>query len=494
MSQLKQYFGGKFHDATGAEWDIVNPATTKIIASTRLATVDEIDAAVAAAKSAFPAWSKMGLQARANLMLDLRQAVIDIRDELAQLIMIETGKTITDATAEVTRTIEVMAVSVNATTLYAAPYTKGVSSGINTYEVRYPVGVVAAISPFNFPVNIPLVQTMLAMACGNTVVLKPSERNPSAILRVAEAFTKAGLPDGVFNVVLGGVDAVNRLVDHPDVPAITFVGSTPVARALRARGAANNKRVQAFGGGKNHMVVMPDADIDLVADAAVSAAFGAAGQRCMAISVVVAVGGAADKLVLALKLRTEKIRMGDLADNSSQLGPVITEASLRRVTGYLENAESEGASIVIDGRDRNDQEEGYYVGPTLIDHVKPGMAVHRDEIFGPVLSVVRVDTFDEAIEVISSHELGNGAAIFTQDGAVAERFTDEAPAGQIGINVPIPVPVFFHGFAGWKDSAFTETKLHGRDALAFLTQTKTVSARWLGSQGSGVSLHFPSSN
>ena len=493
MSRLQQFYGGSYRDSTGPEREIVNPATGKPIGSVRLAAGHEVDEAVAAAVDAFPAWSAMGLQNRANIILDLRTALMAVKDELADLIVAETGKTITDAKAEVMRTFEVLAVAVNATTMFAAPYTRGVSSGVNTYEVRFPVGVVAAIAPFNFPLNIPMVQSIMAMACGNTVVVKPSERNPSALLRTAQVFKEAGLPDGVFNVILGDAAAVERLIEHPDIPALTFVGSTPVARQIRVKGVAHNKRVQAFGGGKNHMVVMPDADLDLVADAAVSAAFGAAGQRCMAISVVVAVGSVADPLVDAIKERAQTISMGNVTDATAQLGPVISRESRERITGYLDNAEKEGASLVLDGRNPGIGEDGYYIGPTLIDNVAPGMAVHRDEIFGPVLSIVRVETYEQAIEVIGKHDLGNGAAIFTQNGAIGERFTIDAPAGQIGINVPIPVPVFFHGFAGWKDSAFTETKLHGRDAIDFLTRSKTVSARWLSGKG-GVSLHFPSSN
>ena len=425
-------------------------------------------------------------------MFDLRQCVVEAKDELVKLIIEETGKTLSDAVAEVTRAIEVIGQAVSTSTLYATPHTRGVSSGVNTYEVRFPVGVVAAISPFNFPVIIPLVQTMMAIACGNTVVAKPSDRNPSALIRVAELFTKAGLPDGVFNVVLGDRVAVERLVEHPDVAAITFVGSTTVARQVRTQGVANNKRVQAFGGGKNHMVVMPDADVGFAADSAVSAAFGAAGQRCMAISVLVAVGEIADPLIAAIKERAAAVQIGNVTDPAAQLGPVITQESKERISGYVANAAAEGATVLLDGREHMGGDAGWYLGPTLIDNVEPGMSLHRDEIFGPVLSVVRVATYEDAIAVISGHELGNGAAIFTRDGSLANRFTDDAPAGQIGINVPIPAPVYFHGFAGWKDSAFTETKLHGRDTIDFLTRTKTVSARWLEPVNSGVELHFPS--
>ena len=492
MSELAHYISGRSSPSGGEAAPIISPVTGRAIGSLRIGLPGEVDAAVDAAKAALGAWAKLGVQHRVNILFDLRQAVVEAKDELIGLVVEETGKTVSDATAEVLRGIEVIGQAVSTATLYATPYTRSASAGVNTYEVRYPVGVVAAISPFNFPVIIPLVQTITAIACGNTVVAKPSERNPSALLRIAELFTQAGLPDGVFNVVLGDRTAVDRLVEHPDVAAITFVGSTSVARQVRAKGVANNKRVQAFGGGKNHMVVMPDADVDFAADAAVSAAYGAAGQRCMAISVVVAVGAIADPLVDAIKARATTVKIGDVTQTSSQLGPVITQQSQRRISDYVANAAGEGAKVLLDGREHAGGDAGWYFGPTLIDNVEPGMAVHRDEIFGPVLSVVRVATYEEAIAVISAHELGNGAAIFTRDGSLANRFTDDAPAGQIGINVPIPAPVYFHGFAGWKDSAFTETKLHGRDTIAFLTRTKTVSARWLEPASSTLELHFPS--
>jgi len=491
MPELAHFVCGRSMPSAGAHAPIFNPATVNVVGSAPIALEREVDAAVAAAKVALPSWSGLGLQQRVNLLFDLRQSVQDARDELVRTIIAETGKTLSDATAEVTRAVEAIGQAVTTTSHYATPFTRGVSSGVNTYEVRYPVGVVAAISPFNFPLLIPLVQSAMAIACGNTIVAKPSERNPTTLLRVAELFSRAGLPDGVFNVILGDRSAVERLLAHPDVAAVTFVGSTAVARQIRMRGVLNNKRVQAFGGGKNHMVVMPDADIDFAADAAVSAAYGAAGQRCMAVSVVVAVGSIADSLVEAIRTRAAALRTGNVNEPSAQLGPVITEQSLRRIIGYIDNAAAEGARVLLDGRMHAAGDAGWYLGPTLIDHVKPGMALHRDEIFGPVLSIVRVPSYEQAVAVISAHELGNGAAIFTRDGSVANRFTDDASAGQIGINVPIPAPVYFHGFAGWKDSAFTESKLHGRGTIDFLTRTKTVSARWLEPADSSVELHFP---
>jgi malonate-semialdehyde dehydrogenase (acetylating)/methylmalonate-semialdehyde dehydrogenase len=461
----------------GPATPIFNPATGGQIGAVPAGLEGEVDAAIAAAKAALPAWSATGLQQRINLLFDMRQSLAAHKDEIIALVVAETGKTLADATAEVTRSVEIIGHATATTVLSATPYTRGVATDVNVYEVRYPVGIVAAISPFNFPVMIPLLQTMTAITCGNTIVAKPSDRNPSALLRIAELFTEAGLPDGVFNVVLGDRTAVDRILEHPDVAAVTFVGSTTVARHVRTHGVAHNKRVQAFGGGKNHLVIMPDTDVVFAADAAISSAFGAAGQRCMAVSVVVAVGSIADPLVEAIRSRAAAIPVGGITDPAAQLGPVITEQSRDRIADFVANAASEGATVVLDGREHSAGSEGWYFGPTLIDHVKPGMAVHREEIFGPVLSVVRVDSYEEAIQVISASPYGNGASIFTQDGSLANRFTDDAPAGQIGINVPIPSPVYFHGFAGWNDSAFTETKMHGRETINFVTRTKTVTSR-----------------
>lgn len=477
MAQLAHFISGRTMASKGPATPIFNPATGGQIGAVPAGLEGEVDAAIAAAKAALPAWSATGLQQRINLLFDMRQSLAAHKDEIIALVVAETGKTLADATAEVTRSVEIIGHATATTVLSATPYTRGVATDVNVYEVRYPVGIVAAISPFNFPVMIPLLQTMTAITCGNTIVAKPSDRNPSALLRIAELFTEAGLPDGVFNVVLGDRTAVDRILEHPDVAAVTFVGSTTVARHVRTHGVAHNKRVQAFGGGKNHLVIMPDTDVVFAADAAISSAFGAAGQRCMAVSVVVAVGSIADPLVEAIRSRAAAIPVGGITDPAAQLGPVITEQSRDRIADFVANAASEGATVVLDGREHSAGSEGWYFGPTLIDHVKPGMAVHREEIFGPVLSVVRVDSYEEAIQVISASPYGNGASIFTQDGSLANRFTDDAPAGQIGINVPIPSPVYFHGFAGWNDSAFTETKMHGRETINFVTRTKTVTSR-----------------
>ena len=484
--------GERFPADSGSQ--IFNPSNGKPTAIAAIGTSVEVDRAVAAARAAFPAWSSQGLQNRASLMLDLRSALRSARDELVDIVVAELGKTLADAGAEVDRAIEVLGQLASIGSWYGGAFSPGVSRGVDAMEVRFPIGVVAAVSPFNFPVLIPVVQSAMALACGNTVVLKPSERDPSATLRLAEIFSGAGLPRGVLNVVLGGKAIVDRLVEHPDVAGISFVGSTPVAKAVRIAGVGHNKRVQAFGGGKNHMVVLPDADLNLAADAAVSAAYGAAGQRCMAVSVVVAVGSIADTLVHRIQDRLAKLRTGDPAEVGTEVGPLITAESRDRIAAYLVNAASEGASVLVDGRDVEANRDGWFLGPSLVDHVRPGMAVHSDEIFGPVLSVVRAASYEDAVAIIEGHPLGNGAAIFTNNGGLARRFVDEVEAGQIGINVPIPFPVFFHNFAGWKDSAFTETKLFGPGAIAFHTRTKTVSARWPDANSTKVDLAFPTSN
>jgi malonate-semialdehyde dehydrogenase (acetylating) / methylmalonate-semialdehyde dehydrogenase len=490
MKHVGHFIAGELQPADDGS-QIFNPSNGKPTAIAAIGTPAEVDRAVAAARAAFPAWSAQGLQNRATVMLELRGALQKARDELVDIVVAELGKTLADAGAEVDRAIEVLGQLASIGSWYGGAFSPGVSRGVDAMEVRFPIGVVVAISPFNFPVLIPVVQGAMAMACGNTVVLKPSERDPSATLRLAEIFSGAGLPEGVLNVVLGGKTIVDRLVDHPDVAGISFVGSTPVAKSIRIAGVSRNKRVQAFGGGKNHMVVLPDADLDLAADAAVSAAYGAAGQRCMAVSVVVAVGSIGDALVGKIKERLAKLRTGDPAEAATEVGPLITAESRDRIASYLANAASEGASVVADGRGVVTKGDGWFLGPSLVDHVRPGMALHSDELFGPVLSVVRAASYEDAVAIIAGHPLGNGAAIFTNDGGLARRFVDEVEAGQVGINVPIPFPVFFHNFAGWKDSAFTETKLFGPGAIAFHTRTKTVSARWPDTKATKVDLAFP---
>ncbi|MEI9927513.1 MAG: CoA-acylating methylmalonate-semialdehyde dehydrogenase [Sphingomonas sp.] len=489
MRQLGHFIGGEtiFGDATSP---IHDPATGAQRGVAAVADARAVGDAVAAARAALPGWSAVGLQQRAAVMLNLRQAVRDARDELVDVVIAELGKTRVDAAAEVDRAIEYLGQSASVPSWYGTAFSPHVSSEVDAFEVRYPIGVIAAISPFNFPVLIPVVQCAVAIASGNTIVAKPSDRVPSATVRIAEIFAGAGLPAGVFNVLLGGKAAVEALVDHPDVAGITFVGSSAVARTIRVAGVAAGKRVQAFGGGKNHMVVLPDADLDLAADAAVSAAFGAAGQRCMAVSVVVAVGDIGDALVAKLRARADGLRVGDPAEPASDVGPVISAESRDRIASYLATAASEGATVVA-GEREGATGDGWWIAPAVIDHVRPGMSVHSDEIFGPVLSVVRVATYDEAVRAIADHPLGNGAAVFTRDGGAARRFVDDVEAGQIGVNVPIPFPAFFHNFGGWKDSAFTETKLFGPGTLAFCTRTKTVSSRWPDAAASRIDLGFP---
>ena len=478
MRTALSFVDGQGVDTGGEDLPIRNPATGAAIASARLASDAVVDQAVASAKRTFATWSGTGLQTRADLMLDLREALKAARGELVDLLVLEVGKTQADAAGEISRSIDILAQAASVGNWYGAQATPGVSRGVDVHEVRYPIGVVAGIGPFNFPILVPIIQAAMALVCGNTVVVKPSERVPSASLRIGELFKSAGLPDGAFNIVIGDRRAVDHLIEHPDVAGISFVGSTAVARDIRVRGTARQKRVQAFGGGKNHLVVMPDADLEAAAAAAVSSAFGAAGQRCMAVSVVVAVGSTGDALVNEIASRLEALSVGMPSAATTDLGPVITPASRDNILAHLTRMGAGDGRLVVDGRDRQPPGEGWFIGPTLVDHVRPGTPLHADELFGPLLSVVRAPDLDTALTVIAGHELGNGASIFTRDGASAKRFVDEAEAGMIGVNVPIPFPVFFHSFGGWKDSAFSETKLFGPGALGFYTRSKTVSVRW----------------
>lgn len=472
---------------------VFDPATGLQTGEMSLASSADVDQAVDAARAALPAWRATSIGVRSEMMLNLREVIRRHRGELAQLATAEMGKTLADAAAEVDRGVEILAAAANVGSWLGIPATANVSTGIDVHEIRQPLGVIAAVSPFNFPVMIPILQTATAIACGNTVVLKPSERDPSAAVRIGELYKEAGLPDGVFNVLLGDASAVERLLRHVDVAGLSFVGSSKVGRMLRETGVSLNKRVQAFGSGKNHMVVLPDADLDLAADAAVSAAYGAAGQRCMAVSVVVAVGSVGDALVAKIAERLPRLVMGSPSEASTQLGPMITREARDRAAGFLDIAGKEGAKVVVDGRRSKLPEQGHFLGASLIDHVTPGSSCHANEIFGPVLSVVRAKTYEEAAAIIQAHALGNGAAIFTRDGGVAKRFVEETEAGMVGVNVPIPFPVFYHDFGGWKDSAFTETKLFGPRAVDFCTRIKTVTTRWPDPSTSRVDLGFPSS-
>lgn len=494
MNVINHLIAGKTVTSSIGESAIYDPSTAEQIGKVLNGGEVETDQAVAAAKAAFTSWSKTGLQYRADLLLDVRDLLKQNKGKLIDMVMSEAGKTREDAAAEFGKGIESLAYVASVGSWYDTHFSKNVARGIDTHDARYPIGVVAAISPFNFPIMVPVLQASMAIACGNTVVSKPSEKVPSAMRLIAELFLKAGLPAGVLNVVNGGREVVERLAQNPDVAGITFIGSTAVAKKVRIAGVMNDKRVQAFGSGKNHMVVLPDANLDMAADAAVSAAFGAAGQRCMAISVLLAVGGIGDALVEKINSRISAISVGSAHSDGVQLGPVISQASKIRIHSLVSSAATEGATLAVDGRDLGEDHKGWIVGATVVDHVKPGMAIYEQEVFGPVLSVVRAGTYQEAMAIIAGHPMGNGAAIFTSDGGAARQFTDQVHAGMVGVNVPIPVPAYTHSFGGWKDSAFTETKLMGPDSLPFFTSIKAVTTRWPDPASSMVNLGFPSNN
>lgn len=488
MNQVDHLINGQAVSGFSDKSGLFNPSTAERIGTVLHGGVAEVDAAIAAAKEAQKSWSKTGLAYRSELVLDIRAALKRNAAALVDICITEAGKTRADASAEVAKAIEFVAYAAGISSQYATRFTQNVSGGVDVYDMRYPIGVVCGVSPFNFPVLIPVNQSIMAIVTGNTMVMKPSEKVPTAFRKIADIFAEAGLPKGVVNVVNGGRTVVERMVEHPDVAGLTFVGSTAVAKYLRIAGVTHNKRVQAFGSGKNHMIVMPDADLNMAADAAVSAAFGAAGQRCMAVSVLVAVGNIADDLVDKIQQRIPAIKVGSAMNDGTELGPVISVESQQRINSFVDEAESHGATLVVDGR--ADSSEGWNVGACLVDQVKPGMPIYDNEIFGPVLSVVRVASYEEAMDVADSHPLGNGAVIFTRDGGVARQYVDRVEAGMVGINVPIPVPAWTHPFGGWKGSSFTETKLTGPDALAFYTKVKAVTSRWPDPANSKVDLGF----
>ncbi len=476
---------------SGRAQPVFNPATGEQSAEVGLADAAEVDAAVAAAKSAFEEWSTTSLAARTKLMFAFRNLVEANASEIATRLTAEHGKVHSDALGEVARGLENIEYACGLADLLKGSFNSQASSGVDVYTVRQPLGVVAGITPFNFPAMVPLWMFPNAVACGNTFVLKPSERDPSAPRLVAELFAEAGFPPGVLNVVNGDKVAVDRLLTHPDVAAVSFVGSTPVARYVYETGTAAGKRVQALGGAKNHMVVLPDADIDLAADSAVSAAYGSAGERCMAVSVVVAVGDCADPLVDAIKVRIDKLRIGPGNEPDSEMGPLITREHRDRVASYIGAGAAEGATVVADGRDADFDSNGFFLGVSLLDHVTADMSVYRDEIFGPVLCVVRADSYHEAVELMAQNPWGNGAAIFTRDGGAARQFQLDADAGMVGINVPIPVPVGYHSFGGWKNSLFGDTHMYGPEGIHFFTKAKAITARWPDPADSSVDLGFP---
>jgi malonate-semialdehyde dehydrogenase (acetylating)/methylmalonate-semialdehyde dehydrogenase len=471
---------------------VFDPATGEHQADVALAGQVEVDAAVQAAGKAFGEWRDASLTKRARVMFALRELLVKHEDELARLVTAEHGKTVEDARGEVLRGREVVEFACGIPNLLAGRYSDQVSSGIDTFTFRQPLGVCAGITPFNFPVMVPLWMHPVAIACGNAFVLKPSERDPSASNLIAELYADAGLPDGVLNVVHGDKTAVDALCTHPDVAAVSFVGSTPVARHVHRTASEAGKRVQALGGAKNHAVVLPDADLDLAADQIAAAAYGSAGQRCMAVSAVVAVGDIADSLVARLAARARAVRVGPGSDPASEMGPVITAASRDRVVDYLEQGERAGATLVVDGRGM-ELGDGYFVGPSLLDRVEPGMSVYADEIFGPVLVVLRAPTESAAIELVNANPYGNGTALFTGDGAAARRFTREVTVGMVGVNVPIPVPAAFHSFGGWKASLFGDTHVYGPEGVNFYTRAKVVTSRWPRPE-SGLALNFPASH
>jgi malonate-semialdehyde dehydrogenase (acetylating) / methylmalonate-semialdehyde dehydrogenase len=482
--------GGAAPGTSGRTAPVYDPARGVQTGEVALASAAEVDAVVASAVAASPEWRSSSLTRRASLLFRLRELLDASRDELAAAVTSEHGKVLEDAKGEVARGIENVEFACGIPNLLKGSSNSEISTGIDIRTVLEPLGVVAGITPFNFPIMVPLWMMANAIACGNCFVLKPSEKDPSVSLVLAEIVHRAGFPDGVFSVVQGDREAVETLLAHPDVAAISFVGSTPVARHIYETGTRHGKRVQALGGAKNHMVVLPDADLDAAADAAVSAAYGSAGERCMAISVVVAVGPVADPLIEAIASRIPDVVVGAGDDQASLMGPLITAEHRDRVQSYVERAAEEGAKVVVDGSTIG-REHGFFVGCSLLDDVKPGMRVYDDEIFGPVLSVVRVPTFDEALALVNDNPYGNGTALFTRDGGMARRFEREVQVGMVGINVPIPVPVASHSFGGWKASIFGDASIYGPDGIRFYTRPKVVTSRWPEPGPSSVQLHFP---
>jgi malonate-semialdehyde dehydrogenase (acetylating)/methylmalonate-semialdehyde dehydrogenase len=470
---------------------VYDPATGERQHEVALASVVTAEQAIAAARAAFPAWRATSLTKRADVMFRLRHLLTERRDELAAIVTSEHGKVLSDAAGEIGRGLENVEFASGLIDKLKGEYSEQVSTGIDVHSVKQPVGVVGCITPFNFPVMVPLWMVASAIACGNTVVLKPSEKDPSASVYLAKLFREAGLPDGVLNVVHGDKEAVDAILDSPDVSAVSFVGSTPIARAIYQRATAAGKRVQALGGAKNHMVVLDDADIEAAADAAVSAAYGSAGERCMAVSVIVAVGNVGDRLVPAIQRRLGSLAIGPGTDAASEMGPLITAEHRDKVASYVTGAAAEGATIVEDGTQRAFDSDGFFVGVSLLDHVKPGMRAYDDEIFGPVLSVVRVDSFDEAVGLINTNPYGNGVALFTRDGGAARRFEFEVEVGMVGINVPIPVPVGAYSFGGWKNSLFGDSHIYGPESFHFYTRSKVVTTRWPDPVHSKIELAFP---
>jgi len=507
MEQIPHWIAGKRVASTsGREAPVYNPATGQARGQVGLASLEEVDAAVAAAQAAFPAWRATSLSQRAEVLFRLRALIDARRDQIAALLTAEHGKVLSDSLGEIARGLENVEFACGIPQLLKGDFSEQAATGVDVYSIRQPLGVVAGITPFNFPAMVPMWMFAGALACGNTFVLKPSEKDPSVSLLLAELLAEAGLPDGCFNVVQGDRVAVDRLLEHPDVEAVSFVGSTPIARHVYETGAKNGKRVQALGGAKNHMLVLADADLDMAADAAVSAAYGSAGERCMAISVVLAADAVADSLVEKIAARLPGLKVGPGDDPSSEMGPLISAEHRDRVASYLAGAAADGATVVVDGRRGgagaadaaasaagapNPASGGFFLDPSLLDHVRPGMACYDEEIFGPVLCVMRVAGYEQGVATINANAFGNGTAIFTRDGGAARAFQFDVEVGMVGINVPIPVPVSYYSFGGWKASLFGDTHMYGPEGIQFYTRGKVVTSRWPDPATSKVDLGFP---
>ena len=495
MKHVSHWIGGKPWDGeAGRHGDIYDPATGQVSGRVDFAAPAEVDLAVNAASGAFSTWRRVSLAKRASVLFEFRELVKSNAKNLAQLITEEHGKVASDAAGEVARGLEVVEFACGIPHLLKGGFSENVSTGVDSYSIRQPVGVVAGITPFNFPAMVPMWMFPIAIACGNTFVLKPSEKDPSASLLLASLWAEAGLPDGVFNVVQGDKVAVDAILAHPDIKAVSFVGSTPIARYVYENGTRAGKRVQALGGAKNHMVVLPDADLDLAADAAVSAGFGSAGERCMAVSALVAVEPVGDDLVARIKERVAGLRVGPGTDDRSEMGPLVTGPHRDKVASHLDSGVREGATLAVDGRVHpviGGADTGFWLGPSVLDHVTPAMSCYTDEIFGPVLSVLRAPTYEAAVDLVNDSPYGNGVAIFTSDGGAARRFVSEAEIGMVGVNVPIPVPMAYYSFGGWKASLFGDTHVHGTEGVHFYTRGKVVTSRWLDPSHGGVNLGFP---
>jgi malonate-semialdehyde dehydrogenase (acetylating)/methylmalonate-semialdehyde dehydrogenase len=492
--RVSHWIGGqRVAGTSGRAGPVYDPATGRVAREVDFASVDEVATAVAAAKAAFPGWRATSLSKRTDILFRIRNLVEQHRRELAAHLTAEHGKVPSDALGEIARGLENLEFACGIPNLLKGGFSEQASTGVDVYQIRQPLGVVAGITPFNFPAMVPMWMFGNAIACGNTFILKPSEKDPSASLFIAELLAEAGVPAGVFNVIQGDKVAVDAILEHPDIGAVSFVGSTPIARYIYETGTRNGKRVQALGGAKNHMVVLPDADVDMAADAAVSAGYGSSGERCMAVATVVAVGPVADPLVEAIKSRLPKVRVGPGSDPDAEMGPLVTRQHRDKVASYLDSAREQGASVVADGREHPlySGSDGFFLGASLIDDVTPAMDAYRDEIFGPVLTVVRVDTYDEALSLVNDNPYGNGTAIFTRDGGAARSFQFDVNVGMVGINVPIPVPVAYYSFGGWKSSLFGDLHMYGPEGIAFYTRAKVVTSRWPDPGTSKVDLGFP---